>query len=30
MKPRQKRLVLIVGGLATLGVASWLVLSAFQ
>ena len=30
MKPRQKRLVLILGGLATLGVASWLVLSAFQ
>jgi cytochrome c-type biogenesis protein CcmE/ABC-type amino acid transport substrate-binding protein len=30
MKPRQKRLALILGGLATLGVASWLVLSAFQ
>jgi cytochrome c-type biogenesis protein CcmE len=30
MKPRQKRLVLVLGGLATLGVASWLVLSAFQ
>ena len=30
MKPRQKRLALIVGGLAVLGVASWLVLSAFQ
>jgi cytochrome c-type biogenesis protein CcmE len=30
MKPRQKRLALILGGLAVLGVASWLVLSAFQ
>ena len=30
MKPRQKRLALIVGGLAVLGVASALVLSAFQ
>jgi cytochrome c-type biogenesis protein CcmE len=30
MKPRQKRAALIVGGLAVLGVASWLVLSAFQ
>ncbi len=30
MKPRQKRLALIVGGLAVLGVASWLVLSAFN
>jgi cytochrome c-type biogenesis protein CcmE len=30
MKPRQKRLALIVGGLAVLGVASWLVLSAFR
>ena len=30
MKPRQKRLVLILGGLAALGVASSLVLSAFQ
>jgi cytochrome c-type biogenesis protein CcmE len=30
MKPRHKRLTLIVGGLAVLGIASWLVLSAFQ
>ncbi len=30
MKPRHKRLILIVAGLATLGVAVWLVLSAFQ
>ena len=30
MKPRQKRLALIVGGLAVLGAASALVLSAFQ
>ena len=30
MKPRQKRLALIVGGLAVLGVASALVLSAFK
>ena len=30
MKPRQKRLALVVGGLAVLGVASALVLSAFQ
>jgi len=30
MKPRHKRLVLIVGGLAVLGVAAGLVLSAFQ
>ena len=30
MKPRQKRLALILGGLAVLGVASALVLSAFQ
>jgi cytochrome c-type biogenesis protein CcmE len=30
MKPRSKRLVLILGGLAVLGVASALVLSAFQ
>lgn len=30
MKPRHKRLILIVAGLATLGVAAWLVLSAFQ
>ena len=30
MKPRHKRLALIVGGLAVLGIASALVLSAFQ
>ena len=30
MKPRHKRIALIVGGLATLGIASALVLSAFQ
>ena len=30
MKPRQKRAALIVAGLAVLGLASWLVLSAFQ
>jgi cytochrome c-type biogenesis protein CcmE len=30
MKPRQKRLALIVGGLAVLGIAAALVLSAFQ
>jgi cytochrome c-type biogenesis protein CcmE len=30
MKPRHKRLALIVGGLAVLGVAAGLVLSAFQ
>ncbi|MBC7857205.1 MAG: cytochrome c maturation protein CcmE [Burkholderiaceae bacterium] len=30
MKPRQKRLVLIVGGLAVLGLGAYLVLSAFQ
>jgi cytochrome c-type biogenesis protein CcmE len=30
MKPRQKRLALILGGLAVLGVAAGLVLSAFQ
>lgn len=30
MKPRYKRLTLIVGGLATLALAAWLVLSAFQ
>ena len=30
MKPRQKRLALILGGLAVLGIASALVLSAFQ
>lgn len=30
MKARQKRLVLIVGGITVLGVAAWLVLSAFQ
>jgi ELWxxDGT repeat protein len=30
MKPRQKRLALIVGGVAVLGVASWLILSAFN
>ena len=30
MKPRHKRIALIVGGLATLGIAATLVLSAFQ
>jgi len=30
MKPRHKRLILIIAGLAALGVAAWLVLSAFQ
>jgi cytochrome c-type biogenesis protein CcmE len=30
MKPRHKRMVLISAGLATLGVAAWLVLSAAQ
>jgi cytochrome c-type biogenesis protein CcmE len=30
MKPRHKRLILIGAGLATLGVAAWLVLAAFQ
>ena len=30
MKNRHKRLALITGGLATLGLAAWLVLSAFQ
>ncbi|MBC7404846.1 MAG: cytochrome c maturation protein CcmE [Cytophaga sp.] len=30
MKPRHKRLILIVAALAILGVAAWLVLSAFQ
>jgi cytochrome c-type biogenesis protein CcmE len=30
MKPRQKRLILIVGGLAVLGLGAYLVLSAFQ
>ena len=30
MEPRQKRLALVVGGLAVLGIASALVLSAFQ
>ena len=30
MKPRTKRLTLILGGLGVLGIASWLVLSAFQ
>ena len=30
MKPRHKRLALIVGGLAVLGVAAALVLTAFQ
>ncbi len=30
MKPRYKRLILIASGLATLGLAAWLVLSAFQ
>ncbi|MCE2971689.1 MAG: cytochrome c maturation protein CcmE [Burkholderiales bacterium] len=30
MKPRHKRFALIGGGIAVLGVATWLVLSAFQ
>ena len=30
MKPRHKRLILIAAGLVTLGLAVWLVLSAFQ
>ena len=30
MKPRHKRLILIGAGLATLGLAAWLVLAAFQ
>ncbi|MBL8453036.1 MAG: cytochrome c maturation protein CcmE [Zoogloea sp.] len=30
MKPRQKRLAIIVGGLATLGIAATLILNAFQ
>lgn len=30
MKPRHKRLILIASGLATLALAAWLVLSAFQ
>ena len=30
MKPRQKRLALIVGGIAVLGVSAYLILSAFQ
>ena len=30
MKPRHKRLALIAAGLATLGLAAWLILSAFQ
>ena len=30
MKPRQKRLAIIVGGLATLGIAAALILNAFQ
>ena len=30
MKARQKRLALIVGGITVLGLAAWLVLSAFQ
>jgi cytochrome c-type biogenesis protein CcmE len=30
MKPRQKRFALIGGGIAVLGVATWLILSAFQ
>lgn len=30
MKPRHKRLILIAAGLVALGVAAWLVLSAFQ
>ena len=30
MKPRHKRVAIIVGGLITLGVAAYLVLNAFQ
>lgn len=30
MKPRHKRLILIAAGLAALGLAAWMVLSAFQ
>jgi cytochrome c-type biogenesis protein CcmE len=30
MKPRQKRLALVAGGMATLALAAWLVLSAFR
>ena len=30
MKPRQKRLAIVVGGLATLGIAATLILNAFQ
>jgi len=30
MKARQKRFALVVGGVAVLGIAAWLVLSAFQ
>jgi cytochrome c-type biogenesis protein CcmE len=30
MKPRHKRLILIATGVATLGIAAWLVLAAFQ
>ncbi len=30
MKPRHRRIVLIVAGVAGLGIAAWLVLSAFQ
>ena len=30
MKPRHKRLALILGGIAALGIASALVLNAFQ
>ncbi len=30
MKPRQKRLALILGGVAVLGIAAYLILSAFQ
>ncbi len=30
MKPRQKRLALIVGGIAVLGIAAYLILSAFK
>jgi cytochrome c-type biogenesis protein CcmE len=30
MKTRHKRLILVAGGLGTLGLAAWLVLSAFQ
>ncbi len=30
MKPRQKRLAIVVGGLAALGIAAALILNAFQ